>query len=322
MERLKPIQYAADYEFKEGFIERYSRLTDFNEFKKYSLSYLRKAIRVNTLKISVEELKARLEDDWELEQVPWCNEGFWIEHKGEEKRRDVGNLPEHLLGYIYIQEPASMIPPLVLDPKPGDIVLDMCAAPGSKTTQIAQYMKNEGTLIANELTGARIASLGINTQRCGLRNCMITNMPGHRFAKAGIQFDKILVDAPCSGTGTIRKSLKTIQMWNPNMVRKIAGTQRQLIRAAFEILKPGGTMVYSTCTLEPEENEEIIDGMIQKYDDFKLEKIDIKIKSSPAVTEFEGKSYSPEVKKCLRIWPQDNDTEGFFVAKIKKEEKK
>ncbi|MBW2978384.1 tRNA methyltransferase, partial [Candidatus Woesearchaeota archaeon] len=156
-----------EIKFKEKFIERYSRLTDFKTFKKYSLTYLRRSIRVNTLKISVEKLKKRLEKNWILTPVPWCKQGFWIEHKGigEEKRRDVGNLIEHTLGYIYIQEAASMIPPIVLDPKPGEIILDMCASPGSKASQIAQYMQNKGVFIANDYKGERMKPLGINIQR-------------------------------------------------------------------------------------------------------------------------------------------------------------
>src|SRR3989344_1133872 len=111
-------------EFKPAFIERYKELTDWETFRKYSLTYLRKAIRVNTLKITIPEIKKRLSTNWELTPVPWCKEGFWISGK----RRDLGNLPEHILGYIYIQDPASMIPPIVLDPQPGELVLDICAA--------------------------------------------------------------------------------------------------------------------------------------------------------------------------------------------------
>src|SRR3990167_6716731 len=127
--------------FKPKFVERYSKLTDWEEFKKCSLSFLNRSIRVNTLKISVNELRERLQDTWNLEQIPWCKEGFWIEHHKKE-RRDIGNLMEHSLGYFYTQEAASMIPPAVLDPKPDEIVLDIAASPGSKTTQIAQYMEN------------------------------------------------------------------------------------------------------------------------------------------------------------------------------------
>ena len=145
--------------------------------------------------------------------------------------------------------------------------------------------------------------------------------------KEGV-FDKILVDAPCSGTGTIRKSFKTLRIWNPNVVRRIAGQQKQLIDTGFKLLKKGGTLVYSTCTLEPEEDEGIISWLLDKYDGeseeskcmkAKVEKIELKglVRSKP-IMEFEGTKYNSKVKDCLRIWPQDNNTEGFFVCKIQK----
>ena len=304
-----------DIEFKDEFVERYSKLTDFEEFKKYSLQYLRRSIRVNTLKISAKELKKKIENDWELTQIPWCKEGFWIKNKHSE-RRDIGNMIEHSLGYFYVQEAASMIPPIVLEPKPGEIVLDMCASPGSKSSQIAAMMENKGILIANDYKGIRLNPLGINIQKSGLTNCIITLMMGQWFKN--IKFDKILVDAPCSGTGTIRKSFKTLRIWNPNMIRRLAGTQKQLIENAFNHLKENGILVYSTCSLEPEENEGVVDFLLGKYNNAKLEDIKLSIKRSNPILEFEGKRYNPEIKKCLRIWPQDNDTEGFFIAKIKK----
>ncbi len=307
-----------EVQFKPKFVERYTQLTDFELFKKYSLSFLRRSIRVNTLKASINEIQKQLEKDWHLEPIPWCQEGFWIEHrgKGEEKRRDVGNILEHALGFMYVQEAASMIPPLVLDPQPGEFVLDMCAAPGSKTTQIAQYMQNKGILIANDHTYQRIEALGINMQRCGITNSIITLMEGFWFK--GMQFDRILLDAPCSGTGTIRKSIKTVMIWNPEGIKRLAGTQRKLIAIAFQNLKPEGVLVYSTCSVEPEENEEVVSFLLEKYPDAACERIHLPLNHSPAILEFEGKQYHPEVKNCLRLWPQDNDTEGFFVSKIRK----
>ena len=304
--------------FKPKFIERYSKLTNWENFRQCSLSFLNRSIRVNLLKISITELKKRLEGKWNLEQIPWCKEGFWIEHAKKE-RRDIGNLIEHSLGYFYIQEAASMIPPIVLEPKKGEIVLDIAASPGSKTTQIAQYMQNEGVLIANDYTVDRMKPLSINLQRCGVSNAVITLMEGQWFRKSGIEFDKVLVDAPCSGTGTIRKSLKTLNIWNPDMVRRLSITQKQLIETGFNLLKEQGTLVYSTCSLEPEENEEVVDFLLNKYENAKLEEIKLNIKKSNPILEFENKKYSDEIKKCLRIWPQDNDTEGFFVAKIRKD---
>lgn len=295
-------------EFKEKFIERYSKLTNFKKFKEYSLKKQDKSIRVNTLKVKSLKLK-----DFKLKQIPWHKDGFFISGK----RTDLGNLPEHGLGYFYIQEASSMIPPLVLNPKENDFVLDMAAAPGSKTTQMAAMMKNKGLVLANDVDHKRIISLNSNLQRCGVTNTVTTILEG-RFFK-NYQFDKILLDAPCSGTGTLRKSPNTIQDWSQNIINRLCGIQRQLIRTAFENLKEGGTIVYSTCTLEPQEDEGIVSYLLDQYDNAKLEKINVKnIKSSSPVLEFEGNKYNKEVKNCLRIWPQDNDTDGFFVAKIKK----
>lgn len=295
-------------EWKEKFLERYKELTGLEKFLEYSLKPLRKSVRVNTLKTTVEEMKKRLE----LKQVPWCKEGFWIEGAA------IGNLPEHFLGYIYLQEAASMIPPEILKPEEQDMILDLCASPGSKTTQTAAKMKNQGLIIANDNQISRLKPLQINLQRCGVTNAVITLMEGRWFKNYPKKFDKIMVDAPCSGIGTIRKSIKTIQWWNPNFVKQMAGIQKQLLETAFQLLKEEGTLVYSTCTLEPEENEGVIDHLLSKHEDAKLEEIGLDIKKSDPILEFEGQNYSTEIKKCLRIWPQDNDTEGFFIAKIKK----
>ncbi len=311
MFELKPIP--SHPEFKEKFVERYSKLTNWEEYKKFTLSFLRKSIRVNTLKKPVKEVISRLSENWNFEPIPWCKEGFYIESK--HGRLDVGNTVEHCLGYYYVQEAASMIPPLVLDPKPGDRVLDVAAAPGSKSSQMSQMMKNEGILVANDVAGIRLAALGINLQRCGALNTITTLMQGEQIKE--MEFDKVLLDAPCSGTGTIRKSIKTILMWNPEMIKRIAATQRKLIIAAYKLLAKGGTMVYSTCSTEPEEDEAVVSYLLDNTD-AKVLPIDLEIKRSPAITEFDGKTYRKEVKDCLRIWPQDNDTEGFFVAKITK----
>jgi NOL1/NOP2/sun family putative RNA methylase len=219
-----------------------------------------------------------------------------------------------------------MIPPIILNPKPGEVVLDMCAAPGSKTSQIAMYMKNSGVLVANDISGARLRALGMNLQRCGLRNSIITMMQENRFRKSlkddpGFQFDKILVDAPCSGTGTIRKSLRTIIMWNPLAITKLGKIQKNLIETAFSLLKKNGVMVYSTCTIEPEENEAVVSHLLKNHPDAILETIDsesLGIKRTPAITKFQELEINPEVAKCLRIHPYDNNTEGFFVARIRK----
>ena len=302
-------------EVKGAFQERYKSLLGdrYDEFMKFSLSWLRRAIRVNTLKADVDYVKKKLEKSWTLTQVPWCKEGFWA----ESDRRDLGNTTEHQLGQIYVQEPASMIPPVVLDPQPGDTILDMCAAPGSKSTQIAMYMKNKGILVCNDFKYDRLKSLGLNMQRCGVTNNVLTLNLGHLMQ--GAKFDRILVDAPCSGTGTIRKSLKTLRIWNPGMISRLAATQKKLIEKGFELLNPGGTLVYSTCSLEPQEDEGVVTHLLENHDNAVLDSIKLKINRSDAISGFGKEKYHKEIKKCIRIWPQDNDTEGFFVARIKKQ---
>ena len=224
------------------------------------------------------------------------------------------------MGYIYVQEAASMIPPIVLNPQPHEAILDMSASPGSKATQIAQMIKNTGILVANDYKGDRLAALGVNVQRVSALNTIISLMPGQNIKN--VLFDRILLDAPCSGTGTIGKSLKTIDMWNPSMVTRLSKQQKQLLENAWRLLKPNGTLVYSTCTLEPEEDEGVISWFVESHSDAVVDKIKEKelpgLKRSPAVMEFDGKKFDEQVKNCLRIWPQDNYTEGFFVARIVK----
>ena len=298
------------YEFKEKFLEKYSKLTDIDRFCEYCLKRLNKSIRVNTLKISVKELKEKL-NEYELKQVPWCKEGFWI--KGP--RTDLGNLLEHSLGYFYVQEAASMIPPVVLQPKEHNLVLDLAAAPGSKTTQMASMMNNKGIIIANDIKYNRLKALSVNLQRLGILNTIITLKSNYSFRE--MKFDKVLLDAPCSGTGAIRKSLLTLKIWNNNMINKLANDQKRLILNAFDSLNENGVLVYSTCSVDPEEDEGVIDFLL-KNRDAKLEKIDLDIKKSNVILDYNKEHYNDEIKKCLRIWPQDNDTEGFFVVKIKK----
>ncbi len=298
-------------QFKKEFIERYRKMTDWKEFREACTKRLKRSIRINTLKISPEKLIKRLEEKgYKLTQVQFYKEGFYVE--GE--KMDIGNLPEHTLGYFYVQEAASMIPPLILGPEKNEFILDMAAAPGSKTTQLSALMENTGIIVANDYKYQRLKPLEINLQRCGCKNVLVTISKGHKIKN--MQFDKILLDAPCSGTGGIAKSLRTLEIYNTDMIKKLAIEQKRLILTAYSLLKPKGILVYSTCSIEPHEDEAVINHLL-KNTDAKLENIEIKnLKSSEPVLEFENEIYSSEIKKCLRIWPQDNNTEGFFVAKI------
>lgn len=314
-------------ELKELYVERMKKIFD-NEkdFQEY-LDILKvepvKSIRCNTLKISVEELKEKLENKgWKIKQ-PFKDYPEVMIIKSNLLPGELGRALEHLLGYYYVQEIASMLPVMALQPQENEIILDLCAAPGSKTTQMAAKMNNTGTIIANEISMGRIKILANNTERCGVTNTIITKKEGaslcNKFKTAGITFDKILLDAPCSGEGTLRSTPKTYKMWNINTVRKLSSVQKGLFEAAFEILNVNGKIIYSTCTHAPEENERIVNFALEKFkDQIKIEIIKLPINTRPGIKQWEDEKYSEDVKFSCRVYPQDNDTEGFFLAKFKK----
>lgn len=312
------------YPAKPEFIKRMQELLGEKGAKEFfEISYTKTptSVRCNTLKISTKELKKRFDSyKWKTTQpFKEFQEVFIIKNT---EPGEIGNSKEHLLGYFYVQEISSMLPILTLQPKPDEIILDLCASPGSKTTQAAALMENTGTIIANEVSLGRIGILNSNIERCGITNTIITRKEGTALCsallkKTKLRFDKILVDAPCSGEGTLRKSPKTFEMWNPNMIKKIAKTQKRLASSALQLLKVGGILVYSTCTLAPEEDEMIVGFLIKNFD-IEIEQIKLPLKFRCGVCTWEGETLSPELKKCLRLYPQDNDTDGFFVTKIKK----
>lgn len=279
------------------------------------------SLRVNTLKISIEDLKKRLEKKWKIKQPYESNpEIIVVESKLEPG--EIGKAIEHLLGYYYIQEIASMMPLIALQPKPNEILIDLCAAPGSKTTQAGMYMENTGTIIANDASLGRIGILSTNIQRCGVTNTVVTKAPGEllckRLSNLKMKASKILVDAPCSGEGTIRSSTQSVKMFSKNLIKKLSRTQERLVRSAIEVLEENGELIYSTCTHAPEENELIASYILENYHNMKIQEIKIPLKTRPGITEWEGQKFHPDVIKCARVYPQDNDTEGFFISKFKK----
>ncbi len=213
-----------------------------------------------------------------------------------------------------------MIPAILLEPKPHETVLDLCASPGSKTTQLAQLMNNQGTIITNEIDHKRISSLIHNVKKCGLINEVIISLPGERIGDVlPNYFDKILLDAPCSAEGTIRKSKKVLYHWGLRNIEKMSHIQKGLIVSAFRALKPGGIMVYSTCTIAPEENEGVIDYLLKKFPEAEILGMNIpNFRLREGITTWQKNYYDFRVKNCGRILPQDNDTAPFFVAKITK----
>ncbi len=300
-------------QFKDYFEELLQEEAE--EFFEWSLKPLGSCIRVNTLKIKEKELIQRLEEkNWKLKKISFAPNGY----KVIKKPMPIGKTIEHVLGYFYVQESASMIPSIVLNPKKHSIVLDMAAAPGSKTTSIAQIMMNTGIIIANEPEMNRLRVLRSNIQRMGIINTIITRMDGRSFKKIPQKFNYVLVDAPCTASGTVRRNLHIPKMWSVKAVEKLSKLQKQLILSGFESLEQNGTLVYSTCSVSVEENEEVINFLLEKKECARVEKINLKLKKHEPVLEWKNKEYDKSIKNALRILPQDNDSEGFFVCKIKK----
>ncbi|WP_202319484.1 NOL1/NOP2/sun family putative RNA methylase [Archaeoglobus neptunius] len=290
--------------------ERLMMIDPSDEFIQYMLKPLRSSVRVNTLKADAEVVKENMKEVI-TGDVPWCREGFFVSID------DFSAVPEHQLGIIFSQEASSMIPPVVMSPEPGMDVLDIAASPGAKTTQIAQYMENKGCIVANDVKYQRINILISNLQKCGVLIAKVTEKDGRYFGRFRNRFDAVLVDAPCSNMGMIRKNYKNIRLWRLKDCYSLSKLQKELLLAAYRSVKPGGVVVYSTCTLEPIENEEVVHYLL-KNTDAEIENIKIPAQRTRPFLRFDGKEYLEEVRRCLRIHPQDNDTEGFFVAKLRK----
>ncbi|MDO8675686.1 MAG: RsmB/NOP family class I SAM-dependent RNA methyltransferase [Candidatus Omnitrophota bacterium] len=267
-------------------------------------------LRVNTLKTTVPEAKAFLKGmDISWQEVPWCSYALWV---------PVPSLKEILAsswaseGKLYSQGVESQIPVLVLDPRPGETVLDLCAAPGSKTTQIAAHMNNEGTLVANEPVRDRFFRLRSVVDLMGAR-VTLKMVDGQRFDGRGTLFNRILVDAPCSSEGRFNvHEPKTTRYWSVRKVHEMAHKQKGLLLNASRLLKPGGILVYATCTFAVEENEAVVDWLLRKTQGLlSLEPVALDgVPSYLAQTPV-----APQAARCLRVLP-DGRMEGFFTAKF------
>lgn len=271
------------------FIQRYKERLgkEFEEFQRYIDFKPKQSIRVNTLKIDENELVQRLKEKGiKLEKISWLKYGYDV----VKTPFNLVSSPEYLQGFFFIQDQASQKPVEVLDPKANELVLDCCASPGAKTTQIAQWMQNKGKLIAIDFKKERIPALRNNVERCDVRNTIIYNYDSRELEKLELKFDKILADVPCSGNYVQDKN------WFKKRKLKdvIYNTKKQktILKSALNCLKPKGILVYSTCSLEPEEDEEIVEWMLDNYD--------------------------IKVTGATKFWPHKNKTQGFFVVKIMK----
>ncbi|MFZ0427673.1 MAG: NOL1/NOP2/sun family putative RNA methylase [Acidobacteriota bacterium] len=233
--------------------------------------------------------------------------------------RSPGRSLAHCLGDIYIQDLASMLPARVLGPRPGECVLDLCAAPGSKTTQLAELMQNQGLILANDSSNRRIRGLVFNLRRLGAANVCVMKGYGELYGNQYFEsFDRVLLDAPCSALGTLHKSPEVLDWWQPARSERLAVQQRSLLHSGLKALKPGGVLVYSTCTIAPEENEAVIDFALERFpvilEEFQLPGLKVR----PGLTSHSGRIYSPTLVRAARIHPYENPCEGFFIARLRK----
>ena len=267
-------------------------------------------LRCNTLKSDLSTFKDRMPFD--LTPVPWAGEGFY--YKSEDRP---GRHPLHEAGAYYIQESSAMSAVSVLDPKPGDHVLDLCAAPGGKSSQIAGRLQNSGLLVSNEINRQRSEILSENIERMGVRNCVVLNeSPASLSARFIEFFDKILVDAPCSGEGMFRKDETARTEWSPENTVLCAARQSEILDCAASMLRPGGTMVYSTCTFNPGENEQTIAQFIDRHPEFSIEASDMSRFFDEGRPEWADGN--KDLTKTMRLWPHKLEGEGHFVALLRK----
>lgn len=286
------------------------------EFEDFLQSYNEKrshGLRVNTLKASVGDFLQI--NPFRLEKIPWVNEGFYY----DENERP-GKHPYHEAGLYYIQEPSGMAAGVFVDPMPGEKVLDLCAAPGGKTTHLAMKMEGQGLLVANEIYPARARTLSQNVERLGIRNVVVTNESSDRLAArfSGF-FDRILVDAPCSGEGMFRKDHDAQAEWSLENVAMCSLRQSDILRDAAAMLKPGGRLVYSTCTFSPEENEGVISIFLKDEPEFEIEHF----RAYEGFAEGRADWISDPaeyIERTIRIWPHQVRGEGHYMAVLRKKD--
>ncbi|WP_297419792.1 RsmB/NOP family class I SAM-dependent RNA methyltransferase [Thermococcus sp.] len=272
---------------------------------------LPRCFRANTLRIEVSKLTKLLnKKGFQFKRVPWAREGFCLTREPF----SITSTPEYLSGLLYIQEASSMYPPVILEPKPGETVADMAAAPGGKTSYLAQLMENGGIIYAFDVGEERLKETRLNLSRLGVTNTVLIHDSSLHIDELGVEFDGILLDAPCTGSGTIHKNPERKTSRTMDDVKFCQGLQIKLIEKGLSVLKKGGILVYSTCSLEPEENEFVVQWVI---DNFEVELLPLRY-GEPALIKPFGIELSEEVGNARRFYPDRHGTSGFFVAKIRK----
>lgn len=295
-------------------LERYRPIIDgFEAFLAACERPLGNAVRVNTIKSSVERATAALEEEGtDYEQADWNPRVLRLETDSP------GSTWTSFHGFTHGQEEVSAVPPVVLDPEPGERVWDCCAAPGGKATQLAALMDDRGTVVANDNNLGRISALRFNAERLGATSLAVTNDDARNYSLERFdfdEFDRTLVDAPCSCEGTIRKNPDALDNWSEGHISSVAGIQKGILRRAVQATREGGTVLYSTCTFAPEENEAVVQHALNR-EDCRVVDFDLGLEHSPGLTEWEDDSYDESLEQAARIYPHQNDTGGFFVAKL------
>lgn len=293
----------------EQFLNRMEKMLG-EDYGRFLESYDKpryQALRINHLKDPGEEIRKKV--DFLGEKVPWVQGGYYYKEESHP-----GKHPFHEAGVYYIQEPSAMVPAAVLGALPGERVLDLCAAPGGKSTQIGAAMQGKGILVCNEIHPQRAKILSENVERMGMTNALVLNHePGYLAEHFPEYFDRILVDAPCSGEGMFRKNEEATQQWSPENVTMCAARQREILESAAIMLKKGGSMVYSTCTFAPEEDEGTIDCFLRAHPEFSLGEMKLYPGMEPGRGELIP-DRGRKLEKTVRLWPHKLKGEGHFVA--------
>lgn len=283
-----------------------------DEFPAFLASYEQekwKGLRLNPLKTFGEQF----ETDWRLVPVPWAEHGYYYD-----KELMPGKHPYHAAGVYYIQEPSAMAPARYLDAQPGEVILDLCAAPGGKSTQIAGAMQGQGLLLCNEIHPARAKILSENIERMGICNALVTNETPARLAERYEEcFDRIMVDAPCSGEGMFRKNEDACEEWSLEQVALCADRQDEILEAAAQMLKPGGRLVYSTCTFAPEENEGSISRFLAKHPEYEILPVEKAEGMSGGRADW-IQGAAAHIEDTIRMFPHRLRGEGHYLAVLKK----
>ncbi len=295
--------------FPIDFEKKFQSLMSLSEYDEF-MSALHQpkvsGLRVNRLKVHM----ARWHEisPFQTDSVPWAGDGFYLE---EDTRPGIH--PYYHAGLYYIQEPSAMLPAQLLAAQPGDRVLDLCAAPGGKTVRLATDMENKGLLLSNDINPKRIKALAKNIEISGITNTVVTNESPEKLSRFYENyFNKVLLDVPCSGEGMFRKDPDAVKSWNRYKAEELQGLQREIFKSAYQILAPGGTLVYSTCTFNPEENEKNIAWFLNTYPDLYMK--EIPKHSGMESGRPEWADGNPELLKTARLWPHRVKGEGHFTA--------